>query len=598
MMLNKPREVNFKIHGFGSGIALNVRIYCQQLSIQDSSILSLLFNAYSYLTSKLHLDSDHVYVKATDKTENYYFKMKELGKEWQEIRQYLQNALVIIYSETDLRYHKKAQMFLMKPGRIDSGMQEVGLLKRKTTLFRSNSLLITKSDIKHSIKNDVLAIKDNESSGDSTKSFEAKKDYLTKDIISTMSTNKRSNDPYVYSNDRTRAPFSFLGRKGDNVVLASPIYLASEMIKIKFNNVKTCNVSDSLWTNYKATPTGELVLFNQVVLDAEKGVLKEVLGNRLSSLFGNEPNAGLPIRIFKPHSQLEAISNLFMNLEFLHKAYTVNDKLERFKYVITYVFSNISYGISPWKPFTPYLGETLQGKFNDGTEIFLEHFHHKPFMDAILIVNEESCFKVSGNIESTSDDSANRVIVIFKGTLLIEIDGDKFYFSLPSIVNEGFSYTKRTVSLIDNFCFYAPQYEMKALINVGVNGKINYSEGGIYKVQQPINPMTKNFEKALFRNGKPDSKDVVVSVINGCWFERLMFDKVEFWNNTMPSLKLLLKHDVLPSDWRFREDILWLMYEKPDLSLAWKLRMEEIQRDFRAQREKYYNSHRKMFKNA
>jgi len=42
--------------------------------------------------------------------------------------------------------------------------------------------------------------------------------------------------------------------------------------------------------------------------------------------------------------------------------------------------------------------------------------------------------------------------------------------------------------------------------------------------------------------------------------------------------------DVLPSDWRYREDLLWLKYDNKKIAAKWKLRMEEQQRADRRNR--------------
>lgn len=43
--------------------------------------------------------------------------------------------------------------------------------------------------------------------------------------------------------------------------------------------------------------------------------------------------------------------------------------------------------------------------------------------------------------------------------------------------------------------------------------------------------------------------------------------------------------DVLPSDWRYREDLIWLKYKYLKIAHAWKVRMEEQQRFDRKQRQ-------------
>lgn len=573
------REFTFKIHGLGTGTGLNCLIFCKQTLLQDTMILAILQNVFTYLTSKLVLFPDFIYLRTSDHIEHHFFKLKDLYSEWMDIRGYLDSPFVIIYSETDLRFHKKAQNYLRK----DSGtiVAPFDPFSRRNILTRSSSLTSKKLSKPEESSKDILIL-NNESSEESLKSFEHKKGYLTKDI-GTVPKNKAN----VFSSNSKRAPFSVLTLRELDTVLLSPVYMNPETLSQKFNQVEKKRLEEALWNFFKQASNGELILTNNIVLSAEKGILKEVISNRLSSMFGREANAGLPIRIFKPFSQLEAIGSLFCNLDFLHKATQVTSPLEKFQFVIAYAFANIAYGISPWKPFTPYLGETLQGKTADGSEIYLEHFGHKPFLDALLIVNSAANFRVSGTIESDSDEKANKIVVRFKGVVTVQLESTKFYFTLPSVANEGFSYKKRTLALEDGFCFYCPDHLLKALVRFGVNSIPNQAEGAIYPVQYPVEINGKQLDKLLFRNGKSESKETAVSVISGNWFESLKFDKVLLWDNSMEAYKLQMKKDVLPSDWRFREDILWLLYEQPDLALAWKLKLEETQRQFRELRYKH-----------
>ena len=46
----------------------------------------------------------------------------------------------------------------------------------------------------------------------------------------------------------------------------------------------------------------------------------------------------------------------------------------------------------------------------------------------------------------------------------------------------------------------------------------------------------------------------------------------------------------LPSDCRYREDILWLKYGETDLAGKWKVKLEEQQRLDRANRKKFSES--------
>lgn len=48
------------------------------------------------------------------------------------------------------------------------------------------------------------------------------------------------------------------------------------------------------------------------------------------------------------------------------------------------------------KPFNPILGETLEGFFIDGSEIFLEHISHHPSISTYLIKDFYGKYKFYG----------------------------------------------------------------------------------------------------------------------------------------------------------------------------------------------------------
>ena len=61
--------------------------------------------------------------------------------------------------------------------------------------------------------------------------------------------------------------------------------------------------------------------------------------------------------------------------------------------------TNFYYGIGMKKPLNPYLGETLQGRFPEGTEVFIERISHDPPIDAFYCINEEKNFKFHGQFK-------------------------------------------------------------------------------------------------------------------------------------------------------------------------------------------------------
>jgi len=67
--------------------------------------------------------------------------------------------------------------------------------------------------------------------------------------------------------------------------------------------------------------------------------------------------------------------------------------------------------------------------------------------------------------------------------------------------------------------------------------------------------------------------------ITGSVLSHLKFGDQEFWNidKTLPKQAKPVE-DPLPSDWRFREDLIWLKYGNLKNAEDWKLRLEEQQR--------------------
>lgn len=93
--------------------------------------------------------------------------------------------------------------------------------------------------------------------------------------------------------------------------------------------------------------------------------------------------------------------------------------------------------------------------------------------------------------------------------------------------------------------------------------------------------------KLSFKNRKEEDKEMVkygdldkqICEINGSFLNNLMFDDKEYWHidKHKPS-RYIPTDDPLPSDVRFREDLIWLKYGDLKNAEAWKVRLEEQQR--------------------
>lgn len=67
-----------------------------------------------------------------------------------------------------------------------------------------------------------------------------------------------------------------------------------------------------------------------------------------------------------------------------------------------------------------------------------------------------------------------------------------------------------------------------------------------------------------------------------------MIDRKKYWDieAEIPDRFRLLVEGVVPSDWRYREDLIWLKYNYQKIAHQWKLRLEEQQRHDRRNRLK------------
>lgn len=78
--------------------------------------------------------------------------------------------------------------------------------------------------------------------------------------------------------------------------------------------------------------------------------------------------------------------------------------------------------------------------------------------------------------------------------------------------------------------------------------------------------------------------------IEGSWLRSLRIGDKKYWDidADVPTRQLPVTDGavVLPSDWRYREDLIWLKYNYMAIAQKWKFRMEEQQRHDRRLRLK------------
>lgn len=102
------------------------------------------------------------------------------------------------------------------------------------------------------------------------------------------------------------------------------------------------------------------------------------------------------------------------------------------KNVIAFAISGIYMRANQRKPFNPLLGETLEGKYSDGSKIYMEHVsHHPPISNYLIEGPPKSGYKFFGSNEFVGSikSGGNILNIQFKGPNTVEFpDGGQITF--------------------------------------------------------------------------------------------------------------------------------------------------------------------------
>jgi len=153
--------------------------------------------------------------------------------------------------------------------------------------------------------------------------------------------------------------------------------------------------------------------------------------------------------------------------------------------------------------------------------------------------------------------------------LTFKADSQTITYQYPSNKVSGLLWGERTMTVEGSMILEDVGNSLKAVILFGTKKGDEYV-GKIYH-SDPAKASKKEPSKLS------DLKDVksLVAEINGNWKENLFIGEQEFWNKaTVESSKLLPLANPLPSDPRYREDLIWLKRKNEEYAQIWKSRLE------------------------
>lgn len=274
------------------------------------------------------------------------------------------------------------------------------------------------------------------------------------------------------------------------------------------------------------------------MLDKSKGIVSYVVKEVAKCIFTGRGVVGisLPVRIFEPRSALERVLDGFSFApKYLSEACKTKDSVERMKKVIAFVVSGMYMRANQCKPFNPLLGETLEGKYSDGTKIYMEHTSHHPPVSNFLLEGPSSAgYKFYGNNEFVGNikSSGNILTIEFRGQNIVEFpDGEviKFYNHINKV--RGLMWGDKLLSMEGCLTVINESAGLKATLimdpkqrEVYDSSDPNYFEGILYEYND-----TSSKKEPTTISEIPDVEAEICSIY-GSWLENLTIGDEEVWD--------------------------------------------------------------------
>lgn len=206
-----------------------------------------------------------------------------------------------------------------------------------------------------------------------------------------------------------------------------------------------------------------------------------------------------------------------------------------------------------------------------------------------------------GYFEYTGKLGKNSFTSMLAGPTTVEFaDGQKISFSGMHFRLGGTIMGQRTLEPANSLNFEDAKNGIKAIVKFGTFKKSGYwnktisggkdcLEGVLYKTKGPYVPTIFNKgTKVMDRIDKIPDMHKKICDIEGSVLEQITIGKQSFWDKDSYRpwrQQNMLGKEVLKSDWRYREDLIWLKYEQMQLAASWKLRLEVQQRRDRKNRQ-------------
>ena len=420
-------------------------------------------------------------------------------------------------------------------------------------------------------------------------------------------------NPFIYTFESTKMhPFCFFhGTKFPQLIKKNGIMKLPEA-KIVNSTEWSKDPDYSLSGIYKGIKIDDklgLVIVDPVVKKKYSGLVANIIFQILQIPFGH--HMSLQVKMFEPKCLQERASNIFSFANrFLIPASNINmSTYERFKTVLTFVFSGLYIPVQQLKPFNPFIGETFEGELPNGAKFYMEQACHKPLC-ARYYMFYKNVYKVYGyfNFDVKSEGLGSVMYVCEQGPMYVEFPqiNEKIVCHIPEIkIVNARSEEGRANLFHGNLGVIDCKNGLRAVVQFDRNKKIFHEvKGCIYKCNYPHDYKYDYKKEWEFGNklkiNEIYKKQEFLETVEGSWIGKLIIGSKLYWDikDQIPEFIKPVKN-CLPSDGRYREDLLWLYrsfynakneeerlrYE--NMSQKWKVTMEEFTRWERKRRIEY-----------
>ena len=351
-----------------------------------------------------------------------------------------------------------------------------------------------------------------------------------------------------------------------------------------------------------------LVLIDKEMTKKFKGIIGDILKQLFKAIFGHK--ISLNVKLFEPKSILQTITDYWCFIpKFFPMALNENlNPVNRMKIIMSFGVSGLYLNAKQLKPFNPLITETFQGIFENETktEVYLEQISNYPTISRFYI--KDINFIMSGyyDLSVEMESLGSKITALTKGYAKIDfvnINESIIYILPQAKILNAISEEDRSAYYISVMIFYDIKNNLKGVIQFGKDKKCIHNIKGII-FDYKFNNSKIDYENDREKMNKLDLDNLnknynIKAKLNGSWLKEVIIDNEKFWDIDI-DIPYWIKpvQKCLPSDCRFREDLIWLFrsfycaknederlkYEH--LAQEWKLIIEKLQRDEREYKAK------------